>query len=367
MPDPAPQLISEGDLVALRARLRAVRRAPAIGTGWGLGLPDTELTRILAQWASFDPAPVQARIDSLEHRFVEIDGQPVHVTRAAGTGPDPLPLLLTNGWPSSFLEYLDLIPLLTGPDDAGPGFSVVIPALPGYGFSAAPSAGALGARQTADLWNTLMTAELGHDRYVAHGSDLGGGITGWLARDHADSVAAIHLASPHLALATGPRDGAQERFAKQIRAWSSAEGAYAHMHSTKPVTAGAGLSDSPAGLAAWIAEKWFAWSSGAPPTELLLATLTLYWATNTITTSLLPYWAFSRGDNALPIDNPSPVPTAVSVFAGEQSPFPVPPRSLGERYFTIRRWQEHPTGGHFPAACAPTLLASELRAAFADL
>jgi hypothetical protein len=142
---------------------------------------------------------------------------------------------------------------------------------------------------------------------------------------------------------------------------------------TKPTTLGSALTDSPAGLAAWIAEKIVAWSSNRPDgspafdRELLLSTLTLYWATGTIATSLLPYWAYAHNpDAALPADDPSPVPTAVSIFGGERIPFPKPPRELAQRYYTLTSWAEHPVGGHFPAAAEPQLLAQTLRDAFRD-
>jgi len=138
----------------------------------------------------------------------------------------------------------------------------------------------------------------------------------------------------------------------------------------KPATLGAGLTDSPAGLAAWISEKVVAWSStradGSPAFDwnLLLETLTLYWVTETISTSLLPYWAARRGTSAgLPVDDPCPVPTAVTVFGGELVPFPKPPRSLAERCYSVSAWAEHPLGGHFPAFAAPELLASTLHQA----
>jgi hypothetical protein len=156
-----------------------------------------------------------------------------------------------------------------------------------------------------------------------------------------------------------------------VDTWTAEEGGYAHQHATKPATVGAALSDSPAGLAAWIAEKVVAWSSTRPDgspafeRELLMSTLTLYWATGTIATSLLPYWAYSHtSDAGLPVDDPSPVPTAVSIFGGERVPFPKPPRELAQRYYTLKHWAEHRTGGHFPAVAQPELLVRTLRDVF---
>ncbi len=360
------------DLVDRLKRRREAR--PLSATSWDLGTPSSWLAALLDEWQTFDAGSFQDRIDGLEHRFVDLDGQRLHVAVASGEAPDPLPLLLTNGWPSSFLEFLELLPLLTNPTgDGAPetdGFTVVMPALPGYGFSGPPVQGGLTGRRVAGLWRRLMVDVLGYEKFVAHGSDLGSGITTWLARDNPDCVSAIHLASPHLRAPTLSTDDEQERFANHLAEWAVVEGGYSHIHSSKPGTLAAGLTDSPVGLAAWIGEKMVAWSSeesegdGCFPRQLLLANLTLYWSTGTIGTSMLPYWAYSHTDDVLPIDDPSPVPTAVTIFRGERVPFPQAPVSLGRRYLTIDRWTEHATGGHFPAASVPRLLAQELRESF---
>ena len=286
-----------------------------------------------------------------------------------------MPLLLTHGWPGSFLEYLPVLTLLSDPGahgaDPADAFTVVVPSLPGYGFSGSPPPTGMTGRQVAWLWHELMTVGLGYERFVAHGSDLGAGVTAWLARDRPGPVAAIHLATPGLAVAAGPRTAHEESFARAVRDWTAEEGGYMHEHATKPGTLGAGLSDSPAGLAAWIGEKIVAWSSTRPDgspafdRELLLATLTLYWTTETIATSLLPYWAHRHlAGAALPAGEVSPVPTAISIFGGERVPFPKPPRELAERYYNVTSWAEHPRGGHFPAVAEPELLAQSLRDAF---
>jgi pimeloyl-ACP methyl ester carboxylesterase len=266
-------------------------------------------------------------------------------------------------------------PLLTDPGahgaDPADAFTVVVPSLPGYGFSGPPLSTGMTGRQVARLWHELMTVGLGYDRFVAHGSDLGAGVTAWLARNQPETVAAIHLATPGLAVAPEPRTAHEEDFAQAVQEWIAEEGGYMHEHATKPGTLGAGLSDSPAGLAAWIGEKIVAWSSTRPDgspafdRDLLLATLTLYWTTETITTSLLPYWAHRHLPGAaLPADDVPPVPTAISIFGGERVPFPKPPRELAERYYNATSWVEHPTGGHFPAVAEPELLARNVRDAF---
>ncbi|MGH3245894.1 MAG: epoxide hydrolase, partial [Trebonia sp.] len=171
-----------------------------------------------------------------------------------------------------------------------------------------------------------------------------------------------------------PAAPAERAYVAEVEAWTAEEGGYAHEQSTKPATLGAALHDSPVGLAAWIGEKVAAWSStddGGQPAfdrDLLLGTLTLYWATGTAASSLLPYWAARHTPgSALPAGDPPPVPTAVTVFGGERVPFPKPPRQLAERFFTLTGWQEHDRGGHFPAVAEPRLLAEILRDTFRPL
>ena len=359
----------------LATRLPGTHLPSYPGSGWEQGVPTGWLRGLLEDWRAFDPAVLQQRLDGLRQLRVEIDGQMLHVVVADGRGPNPLPLLLTHGWPGSFLEYLKVLPLLADPAahgaDPSDAFTVIVPSLPGYGFSGPPPPTGLTGRQVAALWHALMASGLGYGRYLAHGSDLGAGVTAWLARDHPAALRAIHLATPGLAPAPAPRTKPEATYAAAVETWTAEEGGYAHEHATKPATLAAALSDSPAGLAAWIAEKVVAWSStrpdGSPAFErdLLLSTLTLYWTTGTITTSLLPYWAYRHSpDSALPIDDQSPVPTAVSIFGGERVPFPKPPRELAQRYYTLTDWAEHPVGGHFPAVAEPELLARTLRDVF---
>ena len=362
----------------LGRRLSAVRLAPGDGTAWEQGVPRPWLTSLLAGWQQFDIGAFQARLDQLAHVRASVDGLVIHLVHEPGRGLAPLPLLLTHGWPGSFCEYLDLVPLLTDPGahggDPGDAFTVVAPSLPGFGFSGPPPAGGLTAEAVAGLWHRLMTEGLGYPRYAAHGSDLGAGVTARLARAHPHAVDSIPLATPRLAAPPRHWSPAEQAHFARVDAWTGEEGGYAHVHSTKPATLGAALHDSPAGLAAWIGEKITAWSSttagGQPafPRDLLLGTLTLYWATGTITSSLLPYWAYRHAPGtALPPGEPAPVPTAITIFGGEKVPFPKPPRELAERYFTVTTWAEHDRGGHFPAVAEPQLLAETLRDAFRPL
>jgi pimeloyl-ACP methyl ester carboxylesterase len=362
----------------LGRRLSAARLSTGGGAAWEQGMPRSWLAGVLADWQRFDTAAFQTRLDRLAHSRAVVDGQVIHLVHEPGRGPAPLPLLLTHGWPGSFCEYLDILPLLTDPGahggDPDDAFTVVAPSLPGFGFSGPVPAGGLTAEAVAGLWHRLMGEGLGYRRYVAHGSDLGAGVTARLARACPGAVAGVHLATPGLAAPPKPWSPAEQAHFAEVDAWTGAEGGYAHVHSTKPATLGAALHDSPAGLAAWIGEKITAWSStsaGGQPAfsrDLLLGTLTLYWATGTITSSLLPYWAYRHAPGtALPAGEPAPVPTAITIFGGERVPFPKPPRELAERYFHVTSWAEHDRGGHFPAVAEPRLLAQALRDAFRPL
>jgi hypothetical protein len=362
----------------LRQRLATARLGPADGDGWERGTPGEWLRSLLVGWDVFDLGAFQTPLDALNQFTVVVDGQSLHVIHEPGRGPDPLPLVLTNGWPSSFCEYLDVLPLLvdTGGHDADPAdaFTVVIPSLPGFGFSAPPAPGGLTAEPAAALWHRLMVDGLGFSRYVAHGSDLGVGVAAHLGRREPASVAGVHLATPTLPAPPKPWSPAEAAYVDESAAWYAEEGGYAHLHSTKPSTLGAALYDSPAGLAAWIGEKIIAWSSARPDGEpafdrgTLLATLSLYWMTGTITSSLLPYWAYRHTPgSSLPPAEPGAAPTAVTIFGGERVPFAKPPRELAERYFQLSAWAEYDRGGHFPAAAEPQLLAEILRDSFRPL
>ncbi len=373
--EPMTPVISDVMVQELTSRLARSRVSHSPDQGWQLGTPAAWLKELIADWQAFDFSDFQARLGVMPHMTARIGEQRVHFLHAVGMGPDPLPLVLTHGWPGSFLEYGELLPLLVDPrsygGDPSDAFTVVVASLPGFGFSSPPPLSGLITSEIAELWHRLMHDGLGYTSYVAHGSDLGAGVTAWLARNHPDAVAAIHLATPGLGAPPSPWTASEQMHFAEVGAWQAEEGGYAHQHATKPATLAAGLLDSPAGLAAWVGEKVVAWSSTTPdgltsfPRHLLLDTLTLYWSSGTIGTSLMPYWTYRHRANAtLPADDPSSVPTAISIFGGERVPFPKPPRQLAERYFEISSWVEHHHGGHFPAVSEPELLAQTLRDAF---
>ena len=366
-------------LTELRSRLAAARLPGPGREDWTQGVPSSWLRQLIADWLDFDLDAFQQDLDLLPHFMADVDGRAVHLIHVPGRGPNPMPLLLTHGWPGSFLEFVPMISRLTDPQahgaDAADAFTVVIPSLPGYGFSAPPPATGFNGDEVAALWHQLMTDGLGYGRYVAHGSDIGAGVTARLARAQPQSVAGIHLATPGtLPLPAASLSSAEQVFFDDAKAWLDEEGGYNHEHSTKPATLAAGLADSPTGLAAWIGEKIVSWSSvradGQPAfdRDLLLGTLTLYWATDTIGSSLLAYWTGKhRPMSDLRDAIGRPVPTAITNFGGERVPFPKPPRELAARYFQLSHWAEHDRGGHFPGVAEPDLLAAILREAFRPL
>ena len=361
-------------LEELPGRLRRARLPSEDGPSWDRGVPSEWLADLVADWRDHDFSAQQARLDAMEHLFAQVGDQRIHCLYFPGVGPAPAPLILTHGWPSSVLEFMSVAPLLADPARHGANttdaFTVIVPSLPGFGFSGPPPHTGLTPREVAALWHTLLE-QLGYGRYFAHGGDLGVGVTAWLARDHPDAAAAVHLATPGLPAPPRPWSPEEDVYVNETARWSAEEGGYAHEQSTKPATLGAALLDSPVGLAAWIGEKVVAWSAteenGDPrfPRRLLLDTLTLYWCSGTIATSFLPYWRYRHDpDAALLADAVSSVPTAVGLFGGERVPFPKVPRALAERYFDVVSWSEHDSGGHFPAVAAPELLAESLRACF---
>ncbi len=299
----------------------------------------------------------------------------MHYVHQRGRGPSPLPLVLTHGWPSSFAEPLKLAPLLTDPaahgGDERDSFDVVIPSLPGFAFSPPPGApGAATAASWAKLWARLMTQCLGYRRSRAQRQDIGAAVSIALAAGHPGVVAGIHLTGVVAFPPAGqPVSAAGQAFIARQQRWKDAEGGYAHLQATRPQTLACGLAGSPAGLAAWIVEKFRAWSDCQGDLERrftkdeLLTTITLYWVTGTIGSSFLFYHDSQRGPGPRP--RRVEVPVGVALFPKE-NPVTVP-REWAEATCNITRWTQMPRGGHFPAAEEPELLAGELREFFRPL
>ena len=368
----------------LRARVRSARLPePAPGEPWAQGTDRNWLSGLLTYWAEgFDWFAAERELNRFAHYRARIGSTVVHFvheTARAGTG---IPLILGHGWPSCFAELLPLVPLLTDPAAHGidgPAFDVVIPSLPGYGFSPRPDvAGGVTYRYVARLWRELMRG-LGYPRYAAGGGDFGAGVATFMALDDPGPLLGLHLTNLELAPYTGPGSrplsAAERRFLRQSQRWDQTELGYTAIQSTKPQTVGYALNDSPAGLAAWILEKWRSWSDcgGDPESrftrDFLLTVVTLYWVTSTITSSMRDYYDNRRwqGEPRLGPDDRARVPTAVAVFPHMLVPEGQPPREWAERLYDIRRWTVMPQGGHFAAAEAPGLVARDIVTFFASL
>lgn len=363
----------------LRDRLRRTRwPAPLTGAPFEHGFDLATLQDLCSWWLNhFDWKAQLDRLSLLHHYQWSCGKSRIHFIHERGRGPAPLPLILTHGWPGSFVEMLRILPLLTDPAshgaDPADSFDVVVPSLPGFGFSDALPAGSMSAFAIARVWVELMRA-LGYERFAAHGGDLGAGVSTALGLRHPEHVLGIHLNfipgsyRPFLedsAAVTGD----EKRFIASAAQWRDGNGAYSHMQSTRPQTAAYALNDSPAGLAAWILEKFRDWSDcggdlhRSLPREELFTNLTLYWMTGTIHSSFLVYYDNRRSPMHFGKEDFVRPPCAIVHFPKE---ILFPPRSWVERGYNVQRWTEMPRGGHFAAAEQPELLAQDIRAFFRD-
>ena len=360
--------VPEAELDALRARLRATRwPTPWPEAGWEAGTDPEELRRLVGYWAAgYDWRRHEEALNALPSQIVDVGGTPLHFVKIEGEHPGSLPIVLTHGWPSSFLELVNLGRRLATPSRYGgrssEAFTVVIPSLPGFALSPQP-ASLLDAPPTHEIWHRLMRHVLGFERYAAHGGDLGAGVTSHLAEAHPEAVIGIHVLAVRDPIAFDASTLTPEERAHldAVATWLADEGAYQHQQRTRPITLGYALSDSPAGLLAWILEKYRAWSDRAGALgngfsdDFVLTQASLYWFTNTISTSFRPYYEYGR--NATPPLRRVTVPTAVAVFPGDISQ---PPRSWAERTYNVVRYTRMPRGGHFAALEEPELLADDL-------
>jgi pimeloyl-ACP methyl ester carboxylesterase len=358
--------VADSVLDDLRRRLRATRwPEPAPGPPWSQGTDLDYLRDLTRYWADeFDWREQELRLNSYEHFIADLDGARVHFVHRRSGKP---PLVLTHGWPSTFTEMLPLVDRL---EDA---FDLVVPSLPGYVFSPRPARVGVDRRYVARLWHELMQG-LGYQQYGACGGDFGAGVATYMALTDPARMVGIHLSTPevtpYLGPGSAPLSPLERAYLAHVDRWDQTERGYSAIQSTRPQTVGYGLSDSPAGLAAWLAEKWRAWSDsqGDLDTHIgrdaLLTTITLYWVTNSITSSMRDYFDNRWHGNLIGPDDRVLTPTAMAVFANEFVREGQPPRELFERLYDIRRWTVFPRGGHFAAAEEPDLLASDIRAHF---
>ena len=364
------------DLKARLARTRVPDQIP--GTGWEYGTDRAYLEGLLDYWQNgFDWRAQERRINELDNYVTSIDGVDVHFIHVKSPNPDAMPLLMTHGWPGSFVEFLDLVGPLTNPaaygGDPADAFDLVIPSLPGFGFSGKTAERGYSPERMSDILATLM-ARLGYERYGAQGGDWGGIISRSLAGNYPEHVIGLHsnfiLGGP--APGVDPTAGVspEEAAMREERTQAFAEGsAYQEIQGTKPQSLGWALNDSPAGLAAWIVEKFQGWTDndGSPESAIdrdaMLTNITLYWVTQTITSSIRIYYESRHAPTLRPVRYVQ-VPTAGAIFPKE---IYFTPRAWAESRYNIVRWTVMPRGGHFAALEEPDLLVDDVRAFFREL
>jgi pimeloyl-ACP methyl ester carboxylesterase len=378
-PQPFTISVPEEVLRDLQERLGRTRLPDEIGgSAWQYGSSRAYVSELVAYWRSaYDWRAQERFLNGFPQYLVQLGDIRLHYLHVPGVGPKPLPLVISHGWPGSIYEFVKIIGPLTDPGrhggDPADAFTVVAPSLPGYGFSHAPGQRRLNIAQIADLFAELMAEVLGYGCFVAQGGDWGSLVTGRLGYAHGDKVAGIHLnmlpVAPHPADRTN-LSPAEEAFLKESERFLKEETGYQWIQGTKPQTLAYGLNDSPAGLAAWLTEKFYTWTDCHGDIESrvtkddLLTNIMLYWVTQTINSSFWLYyemrhnpWRLGRGEKIA-------VPTAVAIFPGELS---VPPREWAERICNLQQWTPMPSGGHFAALEEPRLLVEDIRKFFRTL
>jgi len=378
-PRPFTVRVPDEVLADLRTRLERVRWPDEIaGEAWRYGTSLAYMKELVAYWLDrYDWRAQEARLNELPQFTVPMGDLDLHFVHAKGVGPSPLPLLVSHGWPGSVWEFHTLIPLLTDPGrhggDPADAFTVVAPSLPGYGYSFRPNQPRVGVPEIAELFARLMTDVLGYRRFAAQGGDWGAFVTARLGLACPGRLVGIHVTLLGLRrdLPPPPHPTEEERaYLEALRHWEREETGYQWIQGTRPQTLAFGLTDSPVGLAAWIVEKFRAWSDCGGDVErrftkdVLLTNVMLYWVTGAINASFWPYYARRHAGWPIPDGARIEVPTAYASFPRE---ILHPPRAWAERVFNIRRWTVMPAGGHFAALEEPEALAADLRAFFRDL
>jgi microsomal epoxide hydrolase len=372
--------VPEEAIADLRERLGRTRfpdQTP--GEPWAYGADLGYVRRLVEYWRSgFDWRAEEARLNAFPQYKVSLRGIDLHFLQVPGSGRSPCPLLLLHGWPGSVFEFMELIPRLTDPArfgaDPEDAFTVVAPSLPGYGLSFKPGQPRFGIEEIADCVAALMHDTLGYSRFAVQGGDWGAFTASRMGYAHPEKLIGIHLNL--LAVRRDPQTTAnpsteEKVYLDDLALWLKEETGYQWIQGTRPQTLAFALTDSPAGLAAWITEKFRAWSDcdgdveSAIPRDRMLANISFYWFTGAIGSSFWPYYARMHRPWPIPEGQTIGVPTGYAQFPRE---ILRPPRSLAERtYSDIRRWTVMPRGGHFAALEQPEALAMEMREFFRPL
>jgi pimeloyl-ACP methyl ester carboxylesterase len=347
---------------------------------WVYGPPLAYMKRFVQYWLEqYDWRKQETVLNSFPHFQARVDGHQVHFIHKPGTGPDPIPLLLTHGWPGSFVEMLKIIPLLSDPGahggDPSDAFTVIAPSIPGYGFSSRPTQRGTGVFAIADLWAQLMT-ELNYPRFGVQGGDWGSWISSATALRHPDRVIGVHLNyvstrfRPAMDAGSPPLTSEEQAYLERVARWADAEGAYIAIQGTKPLTLAYALTDSPVGLAAWYVEKFKSWSDcQSTPDESLsmdemITNIMVHWLTRTAHSAMRLYSEAREQPLHLAAGQRIHPPCGIVHLPSE---LPMPPRSWAQRAFNIVHWSTLPRGGHFAAWEVPELLAEDIRAFFRPL
>jgi epoxide hydrolase len=368
--------VSEEVLVDLHRRLDATRwPEPLPGGGWTRGADVAYVRELCEYWRHrYDWRRHEAALNGFPQYQCEVDGVDLHFIHVRGKGPAPMPLVLVHGWPGSLYEFVHLIGPLTDPaahgGSAQDAFDVILPSMPGYGFSGKPREPGWSAVRVAAAVDRLMVEHLGYPRYAAQGGDWGAIVSMALGARHAAHLLGIHLNMAVAPPPPGEEHGAEAQLVqKQTAAWQAAEAGYSHVQGTKPMSLGIAQSDSPAGIAAWIVEKFRTWSDCGGDVESvfskdwLLTNLMFYWAPNSIASAANLY-AELDAVALEAIHAPVSVPTGVADFPQE---IIKSPRAWLERRFQLRRYTRMPRGGHFAAVEQPELFLEDVRAFFREL
>jgi len=379
-PQPFTLTIPDAAIADLRQRLASTRYTDqAPGEPWAYGTDVGYLKQLVEYWRTgFDWRAEEAQLNAFPQYKAPLCGINLHFLQVPGKGPNPCPLLLLHGWPGSVFEFLELIPRLTDParfgGDPADAFTVIAPSLPGYGLSFESGQPRFGIEEIADCVADLMQSTLGYTRFGVQGGDWGAFTASRLGYAHADKLIGIHvnlLAVRRDQQATANASADEKIYSDELAAWLREETGYQWIQGTKPQTLAFALTDSAAGLAAWIVEKFRTWSdcSGdverAIPRDRLLANISFYWFTGAIGSSFWPYYARMHRPWPIPDGSTIDVPTGYAQFPKE---ILRPPRSLAARAYTdIRRWTVMPRGGHFAALEQPEALATEIREFFRPL
>lgn len=368
--------VPQQTLDCIYSRLKNATWPDRLGDGsWEFGISYDYMKELVAYWITqYDWQKTENKLNKFPQYKARIEDFDIHFYHVPGKGLNSLPLLLTHGWPGSVVEFLDVIEPLTNPEKFGgraeDSFTVVIPSLPGFGFSSKPVKEPIGPATTARLWHKLMAEILDYNRYGAQGGDLGSLVTTCLAAQYPDDLIGIHLNIIPTAANAVAENSDEEAWQHQVQQFTQAEMAYFGLQATKPQTPSFALMDSPLGTAAWIVEKMKAWSDSGDSIEdafskdQILSNVMLYLVTGTIDSSIWFYRGFvMETGGSLHPGSRIEVPTGIANSPREMT-VGKPPRSMAERHFNLQHWTEQPRGGHFAAFEQPELFVKDIQVFF---